>query len=461
MRCKHILFISILAVLLVLAGCAKAECKKDVDCQKTHYTGACVDKKCDWTPIPNECGNGQCEASANENKCTCGADCGECTGTAGKYLTQQCNNDNECVEDIVATAQKPITQTRELTTGGSKISVTSTFNQPFNIKKDQLELEFGLNVLPTAMSDLTITRLELTGMQDKRTIPLADKTVDKHLYSEGSKFKERLILDFPGTEQDGELTSLNLKVYLDYVQTTGTTVTPKSTTLSHAYQSLKFTYARPAKSPGCPTSCDDANPGTQDLCDETTNYFCENKQIPGACGNGVCDGTENKCTCAQDCGPCSGTIGTYLTRSCISGTCVAQLRTGVTAQPQSQFDDRDMSVFHLQNTYKFTRPFNTKTDKLTLEFTLYEKQDTVSSVKIKDIRVLDGTQEVAYVNAGKELTSAGQKEVVDVPVPAQSTAEVERSLNLRVWYEYVQNSETKQGDYSKGLGKVTLLSPDV
>ncbi len=461
MRYKSLLFIGILAAVLILAGCAKAECKKDAQCSKPHYAGTCTDKKCVYEPIPNECGNGQCEAPVGENKCTCGADCGECTGKAGKYLVQQCNAQDECVEDIPATTQKPITQTRELATGGSKISVTSTFNQPFNIKKDRLELEFKMSVLAPSMSDVMISRLELTGMTtDKRTVSLTDKTVDKSLFAEGSKFKEYVIIDFPGTEKDGELTSLNLKIYADYVQTSGTTVTPKSTTLNHAYQSLKFAYARPEKSPGCPASCDDANPGTQDVCDASTSYFCENKPIAGACGNGICDGTENPCTCVQDCGPCSGG-GTYLTRSCVSNACLAQLKPGVTAQPQSLFDDRDMSAFHMQNSYKYNKPFNTNADKFTLEFTLYEKQDTVSSVKIKDIRLLAGTQEIAYITAGKTLSSVGQKETVELSVPAQATPEVERNLNLRVWYEYVQDSTTKQGDYSKGLGKVTLLSPDV
>ncbi len=456
MRSKAVI-IGILAIALILAGCAKAECKKDADCTKPHFTGTCIDKKCTWTPIPNECGNSLCETG--ENKCTCSTDCGACEGKSGKYLVQQCNALQECTEDIPATAQKPIALTRELTTGGSKISVASTFNQPFNTRKDQFGLEFGLNVLAPTMSEATITRLELTGMTpDKRTIPLADKSISRTLHP-GAKAKELLIIEFPTADKDGELTSLNLKVYLDYLLTSGTSATPKSTILQHAYQSMKFAWARPETPSGCPASCDDANPGTQDSCGPETMYFCQHTPVAGACGNGICDANENKCTCPSDCGPCSGST-TYLSRSCANNACISQLKPGITAQPQSLFDDRDIGPVHLQNTYKYSKPFNTKTDKLTLEFTLYEKQESVSSFTIKDIRVLDGTNEVASISAGRQLSSAGQKETVELSIPAQGPAEQERNLALRIWYEYVQGSETKQGDYSKALGKTVLLNPD-
>jgi hypothetical protein len=373
---------------------------------------------------------------------------------------QHCSAQQECVQDIPATQQKPITQTRELTTGGSRISVTTTFNQPFNTRKDQFELEFGLNVLAPTMSEVIITRLELTGMTpDKRTIPLSDRSVNKQV-QEGSKVTEGLIIDFPTTEPDGELTNLNLKIYLDYVLISGATVTPKSTILQHPYQALKFIWARPEKSPGCPASCDDANPGTEDVCGPETLFFCEHRPIAGACGNNVCDGTENKCTCPQDCGPCTGG-GTYLSRSCVNNACLAQLKPGIMVQPQSLFDDRDLSAFHLQNSYKYNKPFNLKTDKLVLEFTLYEKQDTVSSVKLKDVRVLEATQELAYANIAKELTTLGQRETAELMIPAVGAAEQERALILRVWYEYVQAGQTKQGDFTKPLGKVMLVNPDV
>lgn len=459
MRCRTVVFISVIAALLILAGCAKAECKKDEQCVKPHFTGSCVDKKCGWTPIPGECGNLDCESA--ENECTCAQDCGQCAGTSGAYLVKTCNSNKECVEDIPAAQQKPITLTRELATGGSKLSVTTVFNQPFNTKKDQLELEFGINVLAPTMSDLRIARLELTGVtKDKRTVPLADKTVGKMLYA-GSKLKEYLTIDFPTTDKDGELTNLNLKIYLDYVQTSGSTSTPKSVTLTHAYPALKFAWAMPEKSPGCPASCDDNNDGTQDTCGPETSYFCAHTPLAGACGNGLCDGTENKCTCPADCGPCTGTT-TYLSQSCVGMACVSSLKPGITVQPQSLFDERALAGFTLQNSYKYNKPFNVKTDAFSLELALYQKQDAVSAIKIKDIRLLEGTQQLAYVSVNKDLTATGQQQTADITLQSLGgEPEQERSVTLRVWYEYVQDSQTKQGDFSEPLGKIALVNPDV
>ena len=457
MRHRQFIFIAVLALVLILAGCAKVECRKDEQCVKQHYTAKCVDNKCAYTPIPGECGNGACEGK--ENSCTCPQDCAPCAGKLGKYLVKQCNAQKECTADIPASAQKPITLTREITTGGTKIGVTSTFNQPFNLKRDELELEFGINAMAAGMSDLRITRLALTGTTaDRRTVQLADKTVTRPLF-DGAKSKEYLTLDFSTAEHDGELANLNLNIYLDYVQSSGTSSTPKSATIPLSYQSLKFDWARPDQPTGCGV-CDDGNPATIDTCGPETEYYCVHTPKPGVCGSGVCDGGKNKCTCPQDCGTCTGS-GTYTTRACIGTSCLTELKPGITAQQKAEFDDRDLSAFHLQNNYKYAKPFNAKTDKFTLEFMLYQKQDTVDSVKIKDIRLLDGTEEIAHIDAGKTLTAAGQKETVQLTVPPQTTPEQERNIILRVWYEYVQSNQTKQADYTKSLGKITLVSPDV
>jgi hypothetical protein len=460
MKCRNLVFISILAIVLVLAGCARTECRKNEQCTKPHFTGSCTDKKCVYEPIPNECGNSLCERATGENPCTCSEDCGTCTGKSGKYLVKQCTASNECVEDIPITEQKPITQTRELSVSGSKISVTTTFAQPFNTRKDQVELEFSLNTLVQNVQDLAITRLELTGITpDKRTVLLADKSLNKQLRGEGSKIKEWLILDFPTADKDGELNALTLKITADYSLTSAGASTPKTLTLNHPYQSLKFLWARPEKPSGCPANCDDGNPGTEDFCGPETGYFCEYKPVIGACGNSICDTTENTCTCPADCGPCAGSTA-YLTKSCEGTNCVARLKQGITVQPQSLFDDRDLGVFHLQNNYKFAKPFNIKSDILSLDFVLYQKQDTVTEVTIKDVRLLEGAQEVAYASANKKLSSLGQKETVSVNIPSLPQPEQEKSLVLRVWYEYVQNSQTLQGDYTKPLGKIPLVNPD-
>ncbi|MEM4240470.1 MAG: hypothetical protein QXM31_02795 [Candidatus Woesearchaeota archaeon] len=456
MRCRNLAFIAVIVLVLALAGCAKAECKKDADCARPHFIGKCVDKKCSFTPIPNECGNLKCERDAGENECTCEPDCGKCSGKVGKYLEKVCNEKKDaCIQLVPATSQKPITLTKELATGGTKISVTTLFSQPFNTKRDQFELEFGINVLSPAMTDLKISRLELTGMTpDKRTILLADKAVGRNLF-EGSKLKEKLIISFPTADIDGELTNLILKIYIDYVLVSGTVSTPKSATLQNNYQALKFLWATPEVSPGCPV-CEKI-PGMKESCSEATNFFCEYVPIAGACGNGICDASENECICPADCGPCAGG-GAYTSRSCVASNCVSQLRQGIAAKPQSLLDERDMGPFEMQNTYRFNSPFNTKQDKFVLELRLKQKDESISSVKVTDARLLDGSEEISFAVLNKELTTEAQAfEMRILPGPAEQ----ERALTLRVWYEYVQNGETKQGDFTKPLGKVVIVSPDV
>ena len=55
---KLILFF-LLTSILILSACSKAECKISADCiQKTCTISKCQDKKCDYTPQANCCGNG-------------------------------------------------------------------------------------------------------------------------------------------------------------------------------------------------------------------------------------------------------------------------------------------------------------------------------------------------------------------------------------------------------------------
>ena len=48
------------------------------------------------------------------------------------------------------------------------------------------------------------------------------------------------------------------------------------------------------------TQCDDGNACTLDVCDAVIG--CLSTPIPGCCGDGICDGGETPCDCAEDCG---------------------------------------------------------------------------------------------------------------------------------------------------------------
>ena len=57
--------------------------------------------------------------------------------------------------------------------------------------------------------------------------------------------------------------------------------------------------------PSCPTSCEDNNSCTLDLCSETTNFSCSHASIVPCCGNAVCEDNETCYDCNEDCGKCT------------------------------------------------------------------------------------------------------------------------------------------------------------
>ncbi len=54
----------------------------------------------------------------------------------------------------------------------------------------------------------------------------------------------------------------------------------------------------------CPETCDDLNPATMDFCERG---ICIHTIIKGVCGNGLCEPSENRMNCPEDCGPAQDT----------------------------------------------------------------------------------------------------------------------------------------------------------
>jgi len=444
--------IFILALLLVLSACSKSECKTDVDCSRPHFFGTCTEGSCVYSPIPNKCGNLQCESS--ENKCTCPQDCGQCIGKVPNSisLTQQCVN-NICVEDVASS--KPYFSVSEIASLGDKFSLDTSYNQPFNTKKDLFNIRIGILSQAAANNDVHIKNVELSATtNDKRTIVISRKDVDKSIWP-GTSFSEDLIIDFPSVDIEGDLTNLVLKIYYDFIVTQSGKKTVKESMLQNKYKD-KFVFVIPSVSSGCPSSCDDSNPGTRDYCSAQTGYFCRHDPIPNVCGNFKCDGNENKCTCPQDCGPCSGSAGNFLDYSCESNACVAVLKSGVSFTPNTIFDDRSLGPVQLHNNYRFNSPFKIKSDDFVLEMKVYRQDPSVSEVLIESVKILEGSKQLADVSVDKKLGSS--VESVSIKIPSIGTPEEEHSLTIGVWYRYVQDGKEKSGKFEKSLGKITLLN---
>ncbi len=451
-------FFVIFVILLFLSACG-GECKKDVDCSpRLAFSVSCIDKVCEYTAIPNQCGNLLCEPP--ENRCSCPADCKPpCVGKVlnSQFLTQQCIQ-NQCLEDVAPNLVKPISVSAEQTGGGDRFKFDTLYNQPFNMKKDTFDVVLSLSLLAPQNRDHHIISMELTGTtRDGRTITIAQQPVDKYLWSAGSSIEENLIFDFTTAELEGELSSIVLKVQYEYSIVQAGKKTPRQATLQNRYKE-KLVFVNPSAVYQCPASCDDKNAGTKDSCGPQTDYFCRHEPIPNACGNFKCDGNENKCTCPQDCGVCSGSAGAYLDFVCKSNKCVAQLKSGVLVQPSFIFDDRSLTIVQLNNNYKYNNPFDITKDKFELDFKVYRQDPSVSKVTIETVRLLEGAQQIAELSVDQELGSQPVK--ISVPVPGIVGPEEEHQITLAVWYKIVQDGKDKPGKFEKALGKITLINPE-
>ncbi len=455
MRYSRLLIILSVLVLILLTSCG--ECKVDADCpMKQAHTAKCVDKECKYEPIPGQCGNGICDG--NEDKCTCPSDCGPCSGAVpgSKYLTQECVQ-SKCLQDVAADKIRPVAMSADINSAGDKFKIDTLYSQPFNIKKDTFDITLTLGTQGPQNSDELIISMELTAKtKEGRTVTLARQNVNKYLWSAGSSFTQPLILDFPAAEIESELTSLVLKVSYEYgLMQTGKKIRRQVQFVNNYRE--KFVFVNPATTYPCPASCDDKNPGTKDTCGPQTNYFCIHEPIPGVCGNGICDGSKNKCTCPQDCGPCSGSAGNFLDFTCKDNKCITMLKTTAAITPSDLFDDRSLGPVQLQNHYKFKNPFDIKTENFELDFKLYRIDPKVSGMTIEAVRLLDGTQQIAEQQVNQEVTTEGI--AVKAKIAEISQPEEEHTLNLGVWYKFNQEGTEKRGNYKYTLGKITLISP--
>ncbi len=447
----------VFAVALFLFGCEKAECKKDADCEKEHFIGNCADEKCFYAPAPGECGNGLCDTG--EDQCSCSQDCGACEGRKGVSMELRCLQ-NKCVPIVLS--QRPLAMTNELSSAGDRFMITSNFNQPFNFKSDKFKVRISLSSQSEYVSNIKISRMLVSGLtDDRRTVNIGEKFVSKFLWGVGSGVEEELILGFPTSSLEGALTNLLLKIDYDYTVKSSTGTEQKSATLQQKYTNVKFQWANPDAVYPCPESCDDLNQGTQDFCGPETGYFCEHKPLAGACGNFICDAEENKCSCQRDCGPCSGKAGTYVFYACSENNeCLVNLNPNVIITPVSLFDDRKLSLFHLQNNYKYSNPFNIKTDAFVLDLSLYEVSPSVSKVTVKTIRLLEGTKEIASLETNKEFATVGTRNTVEVRIDSLPLPEQEKYLTLGVWYTYTKEGQDFLGNYNKPFGKIVLINTD-
>jgi len=458
MEIRYILA-SMTILMLVLAGCGEpepeGECPPSCDDANPCTTDSCskdTSYSCRNAPIPG-----------------CSADCGmPCTGAAGMYLEMKCDP----VTKSCASAPKgglkiiPSQFTNEVGSAGNKIRALLTLNQPANVKKDLLSIKISAPQIAAGVSDIKITKVELKGIdENKQNLVIAEKAINKYIWSITDDIEEDIKLSFLAGKDNGEFKTLKLTMNYDYVLTRSGVPETKSASVSMGFSGITLKWMNPGITSTCPTSCDDGNAGTEDVCSAATNFFCENNPIAGACGNFVCDLDENKCSCATDCGPCSGDAGNYLSYFCQQNECRTRLKSGVVSQITPVTEDKDVGAIEFRNVYTYNKPFNVNMDKFKIDIELYGKNENIGGVTVTEVKVLESNIELGSADVGGNLNSIGSSVSKEVAISSIATDEVEKSISLKIYVEYqyitTTGTELKKIDFTKPLGKITLINPTI
>lgn len=437
----------IFLLCLMITACSKDPnyCKSSTDCLEKDaqaFQVSCINNQCVYTPKPNVVGNGICDSG--ENECTAPMDCGQCTGKVpgSIYLEKKCIN-KECVTDIIATKIQTEYFSKESTSLGNKFMTDVLMNNPFNVKKDIMDLKIKL--LSGTGTNYRIKSINIQGTTtDRRTINLASKATNKPIWP-NQQMSEQIILDIP--LEDETISNIEIEITYSYLINN---IEKESKILIR--ESGKYTLVKPEATYPCPESCNDGNIGTRDYCGIETNYFCKHEPIPNVCGNGLCDGMETKCTCPQDCGPCTGSAGANTDYYCKQTECVGKLKSMVNIKQNNMFDERKIGPIELTSTIEYNTPFNALEDKLIVN--IEADLNNAKELEIEDIRLLEGNQQIAHLQTNRKITKDSQFEI---SIPETGIIESEKRINLGIWYTYKTDTKDFSGHFTKSLGKVSII----
>ncbi|MBN2053249.1 hypothetical protein JW756_07125 [Candidatus Woesearchaeota archaeon] len=229
-----LVIIIVIASVLLIAGCSKAECKKNSDCTAVNkcFTARCGDDgKCSQTPKSDCCGNAKCEEDSGETKCTCSQDCGKCSGhvkytvttTRGSksvnatYAVYKCE-DTTCLVGVDDDQINELKLTNNVDErSGFKAEVLTTLNNPFDTRTATASVrvlltDINLNV----MGAITFTRIQILEGSEL----LGENIISQSLGSVGESFTEELSLTSSQSLVE-ESKTLDVKVDYEYIYNDG------------------------------------------------------------------------------------------------------------------------------------------------------------------------------------------------------------------------------------------------
>lgn len=479
---KPTIFLFILSItiisMLIISGCGEPpECKTNLDCK---VSGSCVDSyscndgTCRTNFKDNCCGNGQPENIEDGkvgNSCTCPQDWGKCKINASMDSSYF---ESSCVNDVCATDVKEDLVTVEkinkvVNLKAFDVSMNVQFDKPFNIKHSEFGIELELtNKLETTFEP-KITNIQLVSMIGRTQVVLAEKELNKVLWSVGSKIDENLFVTYKPEKSNIDL-PLSVVISYEYTKKVAgrdNQIVRDSKTIRVKESRDKLTFLMPTREYFC-DDCDDGNVGTIDSCVEGTG-FCEHKPKPNTCGNFICDSRigENSCTCPNDCGPCSGVVGNYLSLGCnADNKCVAQLNTAADAKT---FIKEAKTNYFTTNVYlTMNQPFDVNNDMVNVRFELVdENENLVEPITIEKINIIGSGSELlgeSVLTSGNTLNAILGEVQVNIPLDSiiMESLEEENALSYTVYYSYrIQTkdgpSEIKRGTFEDKLSDVVFV----
>ncbi|MFH0874953.1 MAG: hypothetical protein V1859_03385 [archaeon] len=204
--------------IFLFTSCSKCpnSCDDGLDCTND-YCSEDTGFTCSNEIIPEcTCGNSVCEPEIDENKCTCGVDCGSCNGEANEYANWQCINDT-CVS--VVKPEFKIESTSLINTyyfSMYKFSIKLDYDAPINTKLSNLVVTIRMEDAPKDGKNFNINRIIL---KDERSKYINEIEVNKKINEIGNSITVTIPFnEYTFDEERNRLggMSLMLDVYYDF-----------------------------------------------------------------------------------------------------------------------------------------------------------------------------------------------------------------------------------------------------
>ena len=229
---RNILFFFLVAAIVVISGCAKAECKTRADCQSRLCTiSKCEEKKCVYDLQRNCCGNRINESIENGkpgNQCTCPQDYGKCDGKAkvkvgvrledASYSHYYCSADNRCVLGVEKNDIIPQNFLDSINPGTFQASSVIKYNKPFDVSEENFEFKIALeNVGKETVLPIRLTKIKLLCSGESARIEqlIAERDLDYVLNGVGDEVKINAPLNLNYRPHEVEETG-SLRYIVDY-----------------------------------------------------------------------------------------------------------------------------------------------------------------------------------------------------------------------------------------------------